>query len=303
MPDGSMIFDWVAILAIGLMSVTIPTYAISVAFMGRERKRAIFERERRAEELGKKIKELGSRPATDPVVVSLQSEINRYKKDIKKIKGKVDSLSVYYACFIPLVCFMVSLFAAAYGFLLETGVVTLPTVLPSWFGSFYFGFLSVAFLLLGILFISNTLIAVNQAATNPETLSALRLSFESGSTAEKFTAGQQQVVGFMVHNFGKELGENIVAQIYFPSEFGVSPTSVTPAAYPTIIFAQSATPTTTFPNRLTAAVTVDDLHEDMVVRIAVNLTMPKSRGTYKVPADVWERRLGLSRQELTFEIS
>jgi len=107
----------------------------------------------------------------------------------------------------------------------------------------------------------------------------------------------------MVHNFGKELGENIVAQIYFPSEFGVSPTSVTPAAYPTIIFAQSATPTTTFPNRLTAAVTVDDLHEDMVVRIAVNLTMPKSRGTYKVPADVWERRLGLSRQELTFEIS
>ena len=42
------------------MSVTIPTYAISVALMGRERKRAIFERERRAEELGKKIKELGS---------------------------------------------------------------------------------------------------------------------------------------------------------------------------------------------------------------------------------------------------
>jgi len=200
----------------------------------------------------------------------------------------VDSLSVYYACFIPLLCFMVSLFAAAYGFLLEAGVVTLPTVLPSWFGSFYFGILSVAFLLLGVLFISNTLIAVNQAATNPETLSALRLSFESGSTA---------------HNFGKELGENIVAQIYFPSDFGVSPTSVTPAAYPTTVFAQAATPITTYPNRLTAAVTMDDLHEDMAVPIAVSLTMPKSKGTYKVPADVWERRLGLSRQELTFEIS
>ena len=88
MPDASMIFDWLGILAIGLMSVTIPTYAISVAFMGRERKRAIFARERRAEELGKKIRELGSRPATDPVVVSPRARLTATRKTSRKSRGK-----------------------------------------------------------------------------------------------------------------------------------------------------------------------------------------------------------------------
>src|SRR2546426_11291818 len=86
--DVSLLFDWLALLAIGLMSVTIPTYAISVSFLGRERKRAISERERRVRELQKKVKEFTASAPTDPGVAALQSEIDNYKEEIKKIKGR-----------------------------------------------------------------------------------------------------------------------------------------------------------------------------------------------------------------------
>src|SRR2546426_7809916 len=78
--DASLLFDWLALLSIGLMSVTIPTYAISVTFLGRERKRAISERERRVAELEKKVRESTTHALTDPGVVALESEIDSYKK-------------------------------------------------------------------------------------------------------------------------------------------------------------------------------------------------------------------------------
>src|SRR2546426_9603902 len=96
--DASLLSDWLALLSIALMSVTIPTYAISVSFLGRERKRAISQREHRVGELQKKVKEFTKGVPTDPGVVALQSEIDNYNKEIEKIKGRVDSLSVYYAC-------------------------------------------------------------------------------------------------------------------------------------------------------------------------------------------------------------
>ncbi|OLB69369.1 hypothetical protein AUI06_09040 [archaeon 13_2_20CM_2_52_21] len=203
------------------MSVIIPTYAISVTFLGRERKRAISERERRVAELEKKVRESTTYALTDPGVVALESEIDSYKKEIKKIKGKVDSLSVYYACFLPLLCFMVSVLCAAYGLVLYTGAVVLTGPILPLFGSFYWGVLAVAFLLIGIVFVSNTLIQVNHAATNPETLSLFRVSFDTGSTAEGFAVSQNVGVSMIVHNWGKEMAEKPHTQFYFPPGFQI----------------------------------------------------------------------------------
>ncbi len=66
------------------MSVTVPTYAISVSFMARERRRAISEREGRVKELKKKVQELGNRVEGDPGVVALQSDLQlqqRYQEN------------------------------------------------------------------------------------------------------------------------------------------------------------------------------------------------------------------------------
>ncbi len=304
MADPSVLFEWLALLAIGLMSVTVPTYAISVSFMARERRRAISEREGRVKELKKKVQELGNRVEGDPGVVALQSEIDSYNKDIKKIKGRVDSLSVNYACFIPLFCFGFSIALAAWGFFVFIGTVGPLLALTVWQSSIVFAGWAIVWLMLGILFLSNTLIHVNRAATNPDTLSALRLSFATGSTAEKFATGQQLDVLFILQNLGKEMGEKITASIFFSDDFRVTvPAHTTQGFIPATLYRQPAATPITYPNRMTASVLMEDLHEDMASLFGVNLTMPGSVGTYKVPAKVWERRLGMSLQELTFEIT
>ncbi len=275
------------------MSVTVPTYAISVSFMARERKRAISEREERIKELQKKVQELSNRVEGDPGVVALQIEINRYNKDIRKIKGRVDSLSVYYACFLPLSSFATSIIFAAWGFFVFSGMVGPLVGVTLLDSSIVFAGWSISSLGLGLAFLSNTLIHVNRAATNPETLSALRLSFVSGSTAEKFPVGQQQNVLFILQNLGKEMGEKITASIYFPDDFGVTvPSLIPPSVIPANVHRQPTAAPMTYPNRMTASITLEDLHEDMASLFVVNLTMPSSVGTCKVPAKVWERRLG-----------
>lgn len=302
MADASLLFDWIAFLDIGLISVTIPTYAISVTFFGRERKRAISERERRVEELEKKMKELSAGLRDETGVAALEKEIEKYKRDIKRIRGKVVSLSVWTAFFAPFIAFSASLGFAAIGFLYLTGTIS-PQFLSSTEYSSYFVASSLVMLVSGVAVLSGTLIAINRAAMNPETLSALRFSFESSSTAEKFSINQEEVVTFILRNLGKEMGENISAQIYFPPEFGVSPAPILPPnVLPPTIHPQPTGPTMTYPGRLTATTDIDSLHEDVASLMAVRLKMPSSKGTYKVPVQVWERRLGESKQELTFEI-
>src|SRR5690349_15295063 len=118
MADVSSIFDWLALLAIGLMALTIPTYAISVSVLGREKRRTIAEVERRAEDLEKKLKELTGGGVRDEAgIASLEREIADYKKDIKKIKGKVDSLSITTAFFLPFISFSISLGFTVWGLL------------------------------------------------------------------------------------------------------------------------------------------------------------------------------------------
>ncbi len=302
MADVSLLFDWIAFLDIGLISVTIPTYAISVSFFGRERKRSISERERRVEELEKKVKEMSAGLRDETGVAALQKEIEKYRRDIKKIRGKVDSLSVWTAFFAPFVAFSASLGFAAIGYLFFTGALPAPLLSSSEY-SIYFVASSLIMIIAGLAVLSGTLIAINRAALNPETLSALRFSFESGSTAEKFSVNAEQVVTFILRNLGKEMGENISAQVYFPSEFGVSPAPILPSVRGAVVHSQPTGPTMTYPGRMTATADVDALHEDMAAIIAVKLRMPGAKGTYKVPVQVWERRLGESKQELTFEVT
>src|SRR5712664_951163 len=242
--------------------------------MGRERRRAISERERRIKELKKKVQELSHRIEGDPGVLALKSEIDTYNKDIRKIKGRVDSLSVYYACFIPLFCFGTSIVLTAWGFFVFIGTVSPFLGFSAWISSILFGGWALLWLMLGVAFLSNTLIHVNRAATNPETLSALRLSFESGSTAEKFSAGQQQDVSFMLENFGKEMGEKVTAQIYFPDDFEVTAALQAPGAFPVSLNRQSSAAPMTYPNRMTASVMLENLHEDMSMMFGIKVNLP-----------------------------
>jgi len=229
-------------------------------------------------ELQKKVKQFATGVQTDPGIAALESEIDGYKKEIKKIKGikgKVDSLSVNYACFLPLLCFTLSLLSTAYGFLLYTGNVDAPYGTPGWFGSSYFGGFGVMFLLLGLLFISNNLIKVNQAATSPETLSSFRVSFDNGLTAEGFKVSQTADVAMIVHNWGNEMAENPHAQFYFPPEFQILGIVPNLFAGVTTVGQQPPNPLFNYPGYQFADILSSELHEDTLMTLSLKLVMPK----------------------------
>jgi len=303
MADIATIFDWLAFLATGLMAITIPTYAISVSFLGRETKRSLVELENRNEDLKKKTAELTNQVGTESGLVALKAEIASYEKDISRIKGRLRSLSVWGAFVYPFFSFGVALVCAGYGFAIYTN--TLTAFYPA-LTVVYWGALSIAFSSIGIVFLGNTLFHVNQAALSPESLSTFRLSFDNGSTVKKFPVTVQNpqqpplptLVRLVIHNYGKELAENVMVMIFFPSDF-----TIQPGGSPVLVGVQPDYPSADYPGSQSVTALLQSMHEDTFSSIDVILTMPSQIGSKKVPVHIWEKRLGKNKYELTFEVA
>ena len=82
-----------AYLAIGLMSITIPTYAISVSYLARETLRTIKDMEKRRRDLSEKLEELKKKLEQKPGVKELKSEIRAYEEEEKQLKDRLECLS------------------------------------------------------------------------------------------------------------------------------------------------------------------------------------------------------------------
>jgi len=286
------IFDWLALLAIGMMSITIPTYAISVSFLGRESKRTLLDLERRRGDLEKKTKELTATVGTGPGLIALKAEIAQYEKDINQMKGRLTSLSVWGAFVYPVLCFAVALLSAGYGFLVYSNAIS--SFEPSLTGDAWV-FFSIVFSLLGIVFLGNTLFRVNQAALSPETLSSFRVSFENGSTVERFPLSTPSKASVLIHNFGKEMAENVMIMIFFPTGFTTQPGLYSQGVQPPY-------PVMDYPGWPSVSAVFDDMHEDTINTMAIGLVTPTMRDKYKIPIYIWEKRLGKSVHELVIEV-
>jgi ABC-type multidrug transport system fused ATPase/permease subunit len=261
------IFDWLALISVGLMSVTIPTYALSVSFLGRESRRTKLELERRKEELEKRTKELANAVRSEPGLSALKKEIAKYDEDIKRIESRLGSMSVRSAFVIPFVFFSGALVSTAFGLVRFVGTTLLALPSDPSAGLIWAG-LAVVLLIGGMLWLGTTLYRINEAALNPETLSSFRMSFDTGATAEKFSAGEQKTIQLAVHNRGKEMAEDVQVQVYFPDEFAVPGSE-----------RQGSSPGTTYPGRQTIQDEFDKLHEDVMRTIQVdNVRMPNAAG-------------------------
>ena len=164
--------------------------------------------------------ELSTNVRTEQGLTARKNEIAQYGKDIQQINGRLRSLSVWGAFVYSFASFAIALFSSGYGFLVFSSAIS--SFLPSATGEFYAA-ISVLFSGLGIAFLANTLFRINQAALSPETLGSFRVSFENGSTVDKFPLSQPRVVNIMIHNFGKEMAEDVMLMVYFPKEFTVQP--------------------------------------------------------------------------------
>jgi hypothetical protein len=320
MEDPVRIFDWLAFLSVGLMSVTIPTYSLSVSFLSREARRAKLELERRRKDLDERRKELSV--VSEPGVTALKEELAKYDEDIERIQQRLDALNVQTAFVLPFVSFAAGLVMTVYGFLTYAGYA--PTSILGQLGDTeVFSFFAAFFLAVGILLLGRTLYRVNEAALNPETLSSFRVSFETGSTAERFTASEERAVNIIIHNIGKEMAENVLVQAYFPKDFtllqqvgevgeGMQDELGQELKEEIQIELRAATfsygnqpnnPLMNFPGHPTVTLSIPQLHEDNLLILPVNMRMPPEQGNRQVHVWVWERRLGKSTYDLSFEIA
>lgn len=69
--DLTAVLQFLAFLAIGLISVTVPTYAISITYLGHETEVTLKELRRRREVFSKKLEEMRNRLILEEQILSV----------------------------------------------------------------------------------------------------------------------------------------------------------------------------------------------------------------------------------------
>ena len=141
-----------------------------------------------------------------------------------------------------------------------------------------------------------TLFVINEAATSPETPTAFRVSFASGSTVQRFASSKESDVSIAVHNYGKEMAEEVMVHVNFPPSFALARGN----GYGLVVQPS----TSTFPGYKTANIRIGAMHEGIVQDLpTLKFTTPSQSSRYVVQVTVWEKRLGKSQHQLAFDVA
>lgn len=272
-----------AYLAIGLMSITVPTYAIAVTYLARETSESRKDLQKRRKELVQKLEGLKKRLEDEAGVASILEEIKKYEKEDERLKSRQLYLSVKGAVALPFTSFLLALVVAAYGYYSGSNGV-IPLFLLTFMG-------------MGLFLLTKSLLAIEQAAMRPEEilLPDLRATFASKATSMSAKASEKRMVSFLIWNEGKEHAEDVLVMVLFEQGFRVGPGknySVVPqpseseyADYTAVCFELNL------------------MHADTFDSYDVNLTMPEKAGSYSIPVGIHARKIGKLNSELRLEIS
>jgi len=281
--DIAQVFIILAYLAIALISVTVPTYAISVSYIGREAARTSEIIKKRREELKDKLAELTSKES--PKTKELKGEIKRYEERIEEAKANLSFLSVKGAVGYPLLLFSLALTFSVLG-----------TCIPVSQNTEMFLLFGIIFVGLGLACLGRTLISVERVALNPPS-PKFEIEFESGTTVEKIGVGKRKEISLIFTNVGEDLAENVRLIMFFPPEFDV----IEKKSYD--IFKQTGD--VRYPNYnavhydlfLPACVYVND-----APMFEVSLIAPRRARKYEIPVYIDARNMGRSEHRLVIEV-
>jgi len=281
----AQIFILIAYLAIALMSVTVPTYAIAISYLARESSKSMEDLKKRRKDLAEKLDQLKKELEEKPGVEAIEGEIRKYKEEETELKNRLFSLSARGAVGLPFVFFMTALVLASYS--IHTNIADSSLL-----------FTAMASIGFGLVFLANTLVAIERAALRPEEalLPAFRVAFKSGATVERFKRGEQKEITIVVTNYGKETAENTQVAFFFPPEFDVSPKR----DY-TIVKQESAF--TDYPGYNATFFDVPIFHIDVSLLLAVLIKMPDKLGRYDIPVSIKAKRIGKSEHTVRVEIA
>jgi len=265
------------------MSITVPTYAISVTYLARETSKSIQDLHKRRKELAEKLEELRKKLEDEAGVKAIEQEMAKYKEEDERLKDRQHCLSAKGAVGYPFAGLFTGLAVAAYGYY-AGGNGWVPLAL----------FLSMGY---GVYRLAKSLVAIEQAAMRPEEvlLPALGVSFETRARSMSFKVAEQREVRFRVFNMGNDIAEKVHVMLFFTPEFQISPG-------PNYTVTRQG-PLTRHPNHDGVTLRFQEIHVNLSQIRRVKLKTPDKPGTYDVPVEIRERRIGNIHSRLRFEVS
>jgi len=289
--DISTVLQFLAFLSIGLMSVTIPTYAISISYLSRESESTLRDLRRRREQLSEKLGDLGKRLKEEPSMrTTIKAEIAKSETEEKQLTERLFSLSYNGAVVHPLAAYLLSLGFCVYG--------TLYPPTDPWFL-----LLPIAPIVYALYRLQNTLQAVETGALRPEEelLPRFKIAFKDGRTNIGVQTGNSTNLEVGIHNIGPGYARGIDFFLAFPPDFTIpEPTN------PDIRIGEQAFDEVIRDVNIKGYLGVWSYYERIPQGVSWGVVIPVTptkKGTYKVPSVVYSEKTEPTTEILIVEVS
>lgn len=221
-----------AYLAIGLISVTFPIYAICVTYLRQEKWESEKERKQRNEELKGKIHELTNELSGEPEdsnrFEQIKRQIKESKKEQKSLKLRTHFLTANGAVLRPVIILIIALISTGFGIHYFYEQDMPPTIA--------FTIVSALGHLLAIVNLYQTISAIEYAALRPARTVEFNVSFGNGKKITQLKRGKESVVDIFASTSEADVN-NCVMYVTIPAQIKLVTTeteseAITVSKYP-----------------------------------------------------------------------
>ncbi len=278
-----------AYLAIGLISVTFPIYAISVDYLRQEKWESGKERKKRLEEVKGQIaelaRELSGESEDSERFHQINDQIGRYKSK----KESLEYLTARGAVMKPIILLALALLASAIGILfLYSEYAELESALLC-------GALSGGFSAVAIYRLYRTISAVEVAALRPARTIEFRVDIgERGKTTHEIKLKQEAELKIAAGTTEEDL-ENVEISVFVPPEIEFRDLSYKDEV------ATRQPRGTDFPNYMGVTRNIPYVHRGNFQVVAFRV-IPKKVGTYEIPVQVFAKGVYEHQAWLTLRV-
>jgi len=263
-----------AYLAIGLLSVTFPIYAISVNYLPQEKWESEKERKKRIENLRTKISELTAKLKGEEQdtkrVEELKEQIEKYESELAGTELRSKHLTAQSAVEIPVVTLILALLFAG------CGIYHFYEGNEQWVA--IFGILSAVFSLGAVHELYKTISAVEYTALRPARTVEFKIHYIEGGVSKKITVGKETeiAIGIVTKDIALEHAEYYV---FLPPKIELKKV----LSIGTIAYLQAKS--SGYPDYLIITKTSDFVHKD-TEEFVVFIISAEEAGKYKIPVAV-----------------
>jgi uncharacterized membrane protein (DUF106 family) len=264
-----------AYLAVGLIAITFPIYAITVNYLKQEKWETGKERKKRIENLKNSIneltKKLDAQTADSELFEEMQNKIKESKEELSNLQLGPYFLTARGAVLRPLTFLVIALIGSFFGieFFYEGNFTLL-----------YWAFFSyVIFTVLAVANLYSTLSAVEKAALRKARTVEFEISYETEEKEFRIKAGQKQTIA--VGARPEEDVENAEIWAFIPPEIELGRVLTSQ----TVVTLQPPTPSLAYPNYNAVLLRVDFLSAKTLLKMLFEVTC-KNPGEYKIPVTV-----------------